>query len=95
MYFILTALLAFLGVVDVYFINHAYYSTLIKGASVQLVFGFEVSNQLNFYLVCSRKKLWGGSQAGTYPPQLKYVFPSPPFKLKYIGPPPPPALIQF
>ena len=39
----LQALLALLGTVDVYFINHAYYSTLIKGASVQLVFGFEVS----------------------------------------------------
>ena len=35
------ALLALLGSVDVYFINHAYYSTLMKGASVQLVFGFE------------------------------------------------------
>ena len=33
----------FLGVVDLYFVNHAYYSTLIKGASVQLVFGFEVN----------------------------------------------------
>ncbi|XP_048736312.1 E3 ubiquitin-protein ligase synoviolin-like [Ostrea edulis] len=34
-------LLALLGVLDLYFINHAYYSTLTKGASVQLVFGFE------------------------------------------------------
>ncbi|XP_061165270.1 E3 ubiquitin-protein ligase synoviolin-like [Saccostrea echinata] len=34
-------LIALLGVLDIYFINHAYYSTLTKGASVQLVFGFE------------------------------------------------------
>ena len=32
-----------LGMLDLYFINHAYISTLTKGASVQLVFGFEVS----------------------------------------------------
>lgn len=38
-----SALLALLGVLDLYFINHAYYSTLTKGASVQLVFGFEVN----------------------------------------------------
>jgi E3 ubiquitin-protein ligase synoviolin len=37
------ALLTFLGVLDVYFVNHAYYSTLLKGPTVQLVFGFEVS----------------------------------------------------
>ena len=30
-----------LGAVDVSFVHHAYYSTLMKGASVQLVFGFE------------------------------------------------------
>ncbi|KAI0211733.1 E3 ubiquitin-protein ligase synoviolin B [Lamellibrachia satsuma] len=35
------SLLAFLAVTDIFFINHAYYHTLIKGASVQLVFGFE------------------------------------------------------
>ncbi|XP_022330596.2 E3 ubiquitin-protein ligase synoviolin-like [Crassostrea virginica] len=34
-------LIALLGVLDLYFINHAYHSTLTKGASVQLVFGFE------------------------------------------------------
>lgn len=34
-------LIALLGILDLYFINHAYYSTLLKGASVQLVFGFE------------------------------------------------------
>ena len=41
--FIIPALLSVLGMLDAYFIHHAYYSTLIKGASVQLVFGFEVS----------------------------------------------------
>ncbi|XP_013400615.1 E3 ubiquitin-protein ligase synoviolin A [Lingula anatina] len=35
------ALLLVLSSIDLYFVNHAYYSTLIKGASVQLVFGFE------------------------------------------------------
>ncbi|VDI37964.1 E3 ubiquitin-protein ligase synoviolin, partial [Mytilus galloprovincialis] len=34
-------LITLLGILDLYFINHAYYSTLVKGASVQLVFGFE------------------------------------------------------
>ncbi|XP_064622155.1 E3 ubiquitin-protein ligase synoviolin B-like [Lineus longissimus] len=34
-------LLGILGALDMYFVNHAYYSTLMKGASVQLVFGFE------------------------------------------------------
>ncbi|PVD25557.1 hypothetical protein C0Q70_13213 [Pomacea canaliculata] len=37
------SLLTFLGVLDVYFVNHAYYSTLLKGPTVQLVFGFEYS----------------------------------------------------
>ena len=46
--FTVSGLLTFLGVVDLYFVNHAYYSTLIKGASVQLVFGFEVSAVLYF-----------------------------------------------
>ncbi|OWF45465.1 E3 ubiquitin-protein ligase synoviolin B-like [Mizuhopecten yessoensis] len=35
------SLLGLLGMLDLYFINDAYYSTLTKGASVQLVFGFE------------------------------------------------------
>ncbi|XP_022096953.1 E3 ubiquitin-protein ligase synoviolin B-like [Acanthaster planci] len=34
-------LLAVLGTLDMMFMNYAYYSTLTKGASVQLVFGFE------------------------------------------------------
>ncbi|WAR18781.1 SYVNB-like protein [Mya arenaria] len=38
------SLLTFLSVVDAYSINYAYYSTLSKGASVQLVFGFESEN---------------------------------------------------
>ncbi|XP_033730673.1 E3 ubiquitin-protein ligase synoviolin B-like [Pecten maximus] len=36
-----SSLLALLAMLDLYFINDAYYSTLTKGASVQLVFGFE------------------------------------------------------
>ena len=35
-------LILMLGLLDACFVNHAYYSTLMKGASVQLVFGFEV-----------------------------------------------------
>ncbi|KAL8561119.1 E3 ubiquitin-protein ligase synoviolin A [Nucella lapillus] len=35
------SLLSFLGFLDAYFVNHAYYSTLLKGPTVQLVFGFE------------------------------------------------------
>ncbi|XP_076463487.1 E3 ubiquitin-protein ligase synoviolin A-like [Babylonia areolata] len=35
------SLLTFLGMLDMYFVNHAYYSTLVKGPTVQLVFGFE------------------------------------------------------
>ncbi len=37
------ALLTLLGTLDFSFVHMAYYSTLTKGASVQLVFGFEVS----------------------------------------------------
>uniref|UniRef100_A0A915Q2D0 E3 ubiquitin-protein ligase hrd-1 n=1 Tax=Setaria digitata TaxID=48799 RepID=A0A915Q2D0_9BILA len=35
------ALLAFLSALDSYFISHAYFTTLVRGASVQIVFGFE------------------------------------------------------
>jgi hypothetical protein len=35
------SLAALLAIVDINFILHAYHSTLTKGASVQLVFGFE------------------------------------------------------
>ncbi|XP_078001292.1 E3 ubiquitin-protein ligase synoviolin-like [Glandiceps talaboti] len=35
------ALLAVLALFDAFFINHAYYSTITRGATAQLVFGFE------------------------------------------------------
>jgi len=35
------SLMTLLALLDLYFISHAYYNTLIKGPSVQLVFGFE------------------------------------------------------
>jgi len=35
------ALLTMLGALDLNFVGHAYQSTITKGASVQLVFGFE------------------------------------------------------
>ena len=44
-------LIALLGILDLYFINHAYYSTLLKGASVQLVFGFEYAILLTVLLM--------------------------------------------
>ncbi|GBM56978.1 E3 ubiquitin-protein ligase synoviolin [Araneus ventricosus] len=36
-----SSLLLLLGILDYFFVSHAYHSTLTKGASVQLVFGFE------------------------------------------------------
>ncbi|VDK78945.1 unnamed protein product [Anisakis simplex] len=36
-----SGLLAFLSSLDSYFVSHAYFTTLLKGASVQIVFGFE------------------------------------------------------
>lgn len=42
-HFRVMSLLTLLGSLDIYFVHLAYYSTLTKGASVQLVFGFEVS----------------------------------------------------
>lgn len=36
-----TALLTMLGALDLHLVGHAYQSTITKGASVQLVFGFE------------------------------------------------------
>lgn len=33
-----------LGILDFLFVSHAYHSILTRGASVQLVFGFEVSS---------------------------------------------------
>lgn len=41
-----SALLLLLAFLDGYFVNHAYHNTLIKGPSVQLVFGFEVRLKL-------------------------------------------------
>lgn len=37
-----TALMCLLGALDFFFVSHAYHSILTRGASVQLVFGFEV-----------------------------------------------------
>lgn len=37
-----TALMFLLGTLDFLFVSHAYHSILTRGASVQLVFGFEV-----------------------------------------------------
>ena len=34
--------MALLSALDSYFVSHAYFTTLLKGASVQIVFGFEV-----------------------------------------------------
>ncbi|KAK6182295.1 hypothetical protein SNE40_010009 [Patella caerulea] len=51
------SLLVGLGAVDLYFINHAYYSTLLRGASVQLVFGFEYAILLTVVLMTFFKYL--------------------------------------
>lgn len=40
-HFRVVSLLVVLGLLDAFFVEHAYYSTVTKGASVQLVFGFE------------------------------------------------------
>lgn len=37
----ISGLLSLLLIADLYFVNAAYHSTVTKGASVQLVFGFE------------------------------------------------------
>lgn len=41
-----TALMFLLGILDFLFVSHAYHSILTRGASVQLVFGFEVKTGL-------------------------------------------------
>jgi len=41
-----------LGVLDFLFVNHACHSIITRGASVQLVFGFEVNN--NFINIIER-----------------------------------------
>lgn len=38
------ALIGLLGVLDFLFVNHACHSIITRGASVQLVFGFEVGH---------------------------------------------------
>lgn len=40
------ALMGLLGVMDFLFVNHACHSIITRGASVQLVFGFEVCREL-------------------------------------------------
>ncbi|XP_018112108.1 E3 ubiquitin-protein ligase synoviolin A isoform X1 [Xenopus laevis] len=40
-HFRILALMLLLGVLDAFFVSHAYHSLVIRGASVQLVFGFE------------------------------------------------------
>lgn len=49
------SLIIALASVDAYFINHAYYSTLLRGASVQLVFGFEYAILLTVVLMTLTK----------------------------------------
>ncbi|KAK9496875.1 hypothetical protein O3M35_012902 [Rhynocoris fuscipes] len=46
----IVSLLIILGILDVLFVGHAYQSTLTKGASVQLVFGFEYAILLTIVL---------------------------------------------
>lgn len=41
-----------LGVLDFLFVNHACHSIITRGASVQLVFGFEVNINLILVLLC-------------------------------------------
>ncbi|XP_029648652.1 E3 ubiquitin-protein ligase synoviolin B [Octopus sinensis] len=49
------SLIIALASVDLHFINHAYYSTLLRGASVQLVFGFEYAILLTVVLMTLTK----------------------------------------
>ncbi|PIO57285.1 hypothetical protein TELCIR_21308, partial [Teladorsagia circumcincta] len=35
-------IVAFLGATDSYLLSHAYFTTLLKGASAQIVFGFDL-----------------------------------------------------
>ncbi|XP_052272357.1 E3 ubiquitin-protein ligase synoviolin B-like isoform X2 [Dreissena polymorpha] len=51
------SLLTFLSVIDAYFVNYAYYSTLSKGASVQLVFGFEYAILITIVMMAVMKYL--------------------------------------
>ncbi|XP_045183100.2 E3 ubiquitin-protein ligase synoviolin B-like [Mercenaria mercenaria] len=49
------SLLTFLSVIDAYFVNFAYHSTLTKGASVQLVFGFEYAILMTIVMMAVMK----------------------------------------
>ena len=50
-----SALTVFLGLIDILFISYAYQSTLMKGASVQLVFGFEVNVDVTLHMhICNQ-----------------------------------------
>ncbi|XP_060577848.1 E3 ubiquitin-protein ligase synoviolin A-like isoform X2 [Ruditapes philippinarum] len=49
------SLLSFLSVIDAYFVNFAYHSTLTKGASVQLVFGFEYAILVTIVMMATMK----------------------------------------
>ena len=42
LYIFIAALMGLLCLIDSYFVSHAYFTTLLKGASSQIVFGFEV-----------------------------------------------------
>lgn len=46
------ALMGLLGVLDFLFVNHACHSIITRGASVQLVFGFEVCHPLTELELC-------------------------------------------
>lgn len=52
----IVSLMFLLGILDFLFVSHAYHSILTRGASVQLVFGFEVKlvrgTKLRRYLMC-------------------------------------------
>lgn len=49
------SLVVVLGLLDTYFVDHAYVSTVTKGASVQLVFGFEYAILLTMVINISIK----------------------------------------
>lgn len=57
-YCIFSGLLTMLGAVDCYFMKHAYIITLVKGASAQLVFGFEVRLQFCDPNLVTRPRYW-------------------------------------
>ena len=50
--------MATLALIDCYFMKQAYLTTIIKGASAQLVFGFEVCDGNYMYLIGLLKCEW-------------------------------------